>query len=144
MFQKKILNNSRLIIIGFILGLWIIFALVFNWKIAFIPSTLFFIFVFFHQLKNLQSENFEINLQNKDKQKGLVWYKEKIEEHLHDLNYEIIEKNNNLIIFRPSPRARIMGGEVKILITPYSISMQGPRGVIRILCSILDIKKIFL
>jgi hypothetical protein len=37
-----------------------------------------------------------------------------------------------------------MGGEIKVSWTPYAISIDGPRGFVRILSSVLDLNKIFL
>jgi hypothetical protein len=139
-FQFK--HLIHVIILSLCIGL--AFMIFLPWQVALVPGFIFILFAIFHQSKNLQSEVFEINSQNKDPQKGLYWYKEKIYQHLKELNYERKESLSDHEIWIPSPRARIMGGEVKITSTPYSITIEAPRGFIRILISILEIKKIFI
>lgn len=121
--------------VGFRPGLFVVAPLI---------GTLVGIFCGFHLIRDLQTESFEINQQNKDSQKGLSWYEEMILDQLKAERYIEIGKEGNKRYFSPQIRAQIMGGNIELEVNPYWITVTGPRGFIRILASTLDIKKIFL
>jgi hypothetical protein len=123
------------LIIGFRPGLFIVAPLI---------GTLLGMFAGFHLTRDLKTESFEINQQNKDSQKGLSWYEEAILDQLRAERYIETEKNGNKRVFTPNIRAQVMGGNVELEVNTYWITVTGPRGFIRILASTLDIKKIFL
>jgi hypothetical protein len=122
----------------------LVLTMIGNWKVGLVFGCLAGFFAAFHLGRSLQAETFEINASNKDRMKGLTWYQEEIAQHMRDLRYQLIVDETNLKEWQPSPRARIMGGNFRMETTPYSITISGPRGVIRILKSILDLNKIFI
>ena len=139
-YLKKVMTLFLAIFIPIALGI----SLVASWQVGIVFGGLIALFMSFHSGRSLTSETFEINSTNKDKMKGLSWYEEETISHLHDLRYILKVNERNLKVWEPSIRSRVMGGEVKMEVTPYSITITGPRGVVRILKSILDLNKIFI
>lgn len=139
-YLKKVLTLFLAIFIPIAIGV----SIVSSWQVGLVFGGLLALFMSFHSGRSLSSETFEINSTNKDKMKGLSWYEEEIISHLHDLRYVLKVNERNLKIWEPSVRSRVMGGEVKMEVTPYAITVTGPRGVVRILKSILDLNKIFI
>ena len=89
-------------------------------------------------------ETLEINTNNKDKQKGLQWYYDEILHYLHSSRYRELTQIDDVRVFEPPMLLQHMGGKVELKRDSYSITITGPRGVVRIIGSILDIQKIFL
>lgn len=139
-----LMSKVLLIFIGITLITASIVTIFANWKVGLAFGSLLGLFTSVHIGRSLASETFEINATNKDKKKGLSWYENEIISHMHDLRYELMVNEKGLKIWQPSPRARIMGGEFKMEVTPYSITISGSRGTVRIMQSILDINKIFI
>jgi hypothetical protein len=121
-----------------------IIAIFANWQVGLAFGALLGFFTSFHLGRAMTPETFEINASNKDKRRGLSWYEKEVMAHMHDLRYQLVSNQEHLKVWQPSPWARVMGGEFKMELTPYSITLTGPRGAVRIMKSILDIDKIFL
>lgn len=125
-------------------------AILYEIKAALIVSpvfgALFGLFVAGHLERNMKRETLIINSNNKDPNKGLNFYLEEIKEYLFVMRYQQdqIFTQENYVTFSPRPRLKIMGGNVTIKKDPYEIEVEAPVGVIRILESQLDLKKIFL
>lgn len=102
------------------------------------------LFMAVHLGRNLQIESFEINTQNKDRQKGFAFYEEEIISIMRDMRYELLQDSREVKVWQPRVRGRVMGGEFKMEVTPYSLTISGPRGIVRIVTSMLDIQKIFI
>lgn len=126
------------------LAIGIIVTLILNWKVGLLFGTLAGLFASMHISRSLTTESFEINTSNKDPLKGLSWYEEEIIAHMRDLRYRIKVDTRELKVWEPRTISQNMGGAFKMEVTPYSITIEGPRGVVRIVKSILDLEKIFL
>ncbi len=98
----------------------------------------------FYLVRDLKRETLEINSGNKDPRKGLSWYHDEIAQYLHSQRYQEIKTQNSKRCFSPPIMGQHMGGVIELEADAYSITITGPRGFIRILASILEIKKIFL
>jgi hypothetical protein len=122
----------------------LVLSVVANWKVGLVFGGLIGLFAAVHLGRNMMTESFEINSSNKDKTKGLSWYEQEIISYMRDLRYRNVLDTHQIKIWQPPVRAQVMGGEFKMEVTPYSITMTGTKGQVRILKSILDLDKIFL
>lgn len=113
-------------------------------KIGIIFGTLIAMFMSFHVSRDLTPETLEINMQNKDKLKGFSWYEREILNQLKAQRYKELEMIDGARVFEPRLLSQTMGGKIFIKVESWSILVTGPKGFIRILASILDIKKIFI
>ncbi len=97
----------------------------------------------------MKSDTLTINSSNRAPNKGLEEYKQEIDSYLISMRYEKVSqyhRDNNQLVreYTPRPRLKVMGGNIKIITDPYEIFVEAPIGVIRILESQLDLKKIFM
>lgn len=122
----------------------VLVTLFLNWQVGILFGALAGIFFSMHTARSLTTETFEINSTNKDPLKGLSWYENEIVSHMHDLRYRIKVDQKELKIWQPRTISQNMGGDFKMEVTPYSITIEGPRGMVRIVKSVLDLEKIFL
>jgi hypothetical protein len=142
--NKEYLKKVLILFFAISLPIALAVTIVSSWQVGLVFGGLSGLFMSFHLGRTLAAESFEINSSNKDRMKGLSWYEEEIISHLKDLRYYMKVDQRDLKVWEPSPYARTMGGEVKMEVTPYAITITGPRGVVRILKSILDLDKIFI
>lgn len=137
-------NKALTLFLAIFFPIFLILTIFTSWKLGLLFGLLAGLFTSFQLARNLTRESFEINATNKDKTKGLKWYEDEIIAMMNDLRYQLIEDKNNVKVWQPRLRARVMGGEFKMEVTPYSITITGPRGMVRIVKSVLDLTKIFL
>jgi hypothetical protein len=138
------LKKTMVIFLITTLSLTLLIGIFSSWQVGLVFGALFGLFTSVHVARNLQAESFEITTLNKDKLKGFSFYEKEVISIMHSLSYELITDEHNLKVWSPSPRARIMGGEFKMETSPYSITLTGSRGTVRIVISMLDIEKIFI
>jgi hypothetical protein len=130
--------------LGVSLPLALIIAFFTNLLVGLIIGLLLGLFCAVHLSRRLQEESFEINMQNKDKMKGFSFYEKEIISIMDSLRYQLITNEPDMKIWEPSTRAKAMGGNFKMEVSPYSITIHGTRGMVRIVVSMLDIEKIFI
>ncbi len=80
----------------------------------------------------LRRVSFEINPSNKDPQKGLSWYRERLELQMHHMLYRC-EKSSDGVVFHPLRLYRIFETPVHFTYDPYSINITASRMTMRIL-----------
>ena len=113
-------------------------------KIAAIFSTLVSFFMSVHVARDLKVELLEITSGNKDKMKPMSWYENEILAQLSGQRYREQPPQEGFRVFEPRLLSQTMGGNVYLKSSAFEITLRGPRGFIRIVASILDIKKIYL
>jgi hypothetical protein len=118
-------------------------------KEAFFPLSLvtagvFALFTSSMVTRELEETTLEITPQMMDPQKGLQWYYQETLNLLLSLRYKALERTTEEEIFRPRDLYQLLGGKVYIVRTPYTLTVKGPRGFVKILSSTLDLSKIFL
>ncbi len=111
--------------------------------VALVAATLMAGLMSFYLTRELARETLEITAANKDRQKPLSWYQQEILSFLHSQRYQRLDDLEGEQVY--SPRGlQHMRGNVHLKIDAYSITLSGPKGVVRILASLLDLKKNFL
>lgn len=135
-------------VIAFALGT-LIFGLFFGpWKAGLMVGTILgalaSLGLSFYLVRDLKRETLEINSANKDPRKGLSWYHNEIAQYLHSQRYQEMKSSTSKRCFTPPIMGQHMGGVIELESDAYSITITGPRGFIRILASVLEIKKIFI
>ena len=98
----------------------------------------------FFLVRDLKRETLEITSANKDSQKSMKWYEDEILSFLKAQRYKELTAINGVRQFVPRSMSEHMGGLVELESTTFSITLTAPRGTVRILASLLDLKKIFL
>ena len=98
----------------------------------------------FFLVRDLKRETLEITSANKDSQKSMKWYENEILSFLKAQRYKELTAINGVRQFIPRSMSQHMGGLVELECTTLSITLTAPRGTVRILASLLDLKKIFL
>jgi hypothetical protein len=98
----------------------------------------------FFLVRDLKRETLEITSANKDSRKSMKWYEDEILSYLMSQRYKELTAINGVRQFTPRSMSQHMGGLVELESTTFSITLTAPRGTVRILASILDLKKIFL
>lgn len=111
---------------------------------SFVIFLLFAVASYFHLYRERLLQSFEINTQNKDKQKGFQWYEDEIISIMGSFRHELAAEENGKKVWIPFGRWRTTGKEFVMERTPYSITITGTRSMVRIVLSQLDIEKIFL
>jgi hypothetical protein len=137
-------KQSLIIFLAAGLPIALVMSIFLSLPVGLLFGSIFGLFMAMHLSRNLQTETFEITIQNKDHQKGFAFYEAEIISIMHDMRYELILDTKENKIWQPRPRARVMGGKFTMQVSPYSITITGPRGIVRIVTSMLDIQKIFI
>lgn len=111
-------------------------SLIISWLVGLIYG----LFCIGFMVRTLKVIEFEINVQNKDPQKGFHWYKEQIE---RQLNYMLYEKEDFFegVIYHPRRLYRIFESPVKLTYNPYYITISSSRMMMRILLELVEIKE---
>jgi hypothetical protein len=91
-------------------------------------------------VRKLKVEEMEINTSNKDPQKGLDWYEDKIRERLKDLRFEFKEEKDGVEIFKPRGLYKVYESDVEIERTPYHIRLKGSRLFLRWVQDLTEIR----
>ncbi len=112
-------------------------------KVASIFSSLVAFFMSMHLARELKDEVLEITSGTKDKMKSMKWYEDEILHQLKAQRYRELAPNDDWRIFEPRLLSQTMGGKVFLKVTTFEITLRGPRGFVRIMASLLDLKKIF-
>lgn len=112
-------------------------------KVGAIFGSLVAFFMSVHVARDLKVETLEITSGTKDKMKPMSWYENEILSQLRGQRYREIPPQDDYRVFEPRLLSQTMGGNVYLKISAYEITLRGPRGFIRIVSSILDIKKIY-
>lgn len=128
---------------------FLIFGLMFGtWpeaiKVALILGVLAASGISFYLVRDLKRETLEITSANKDSQKSMKWYEDEILSFLRAQRYEELPSHEGKRIFSPRAMTQHMGGIVEVSFSTLAITLTAPRGTVRILASLLDLKKIFL
>ena len=113
-------------------------------KIGAIFGSLVAFFMSVHVGRDLKEETLEITSGNKDKMRSMSWYEQEILSQLNGQRYRELPRQDEHRIFEPRLLSQTMGGNVYLKVSAFEITLRGPRGFIRIIASILDIKKIYL
>lgn len=98
----------------------------------------------FYLVRDLSRETLTITSATKDKQRSMRWYEDEILSFLASQRYQELARDGATRVFEPRMLGQHMGGTVTLAASAYEITLTGPRGVVRILASLLDLKKIFL
>lgn len=112
-------------------------------KIASIFSTLVALFMSMHLARELKEELLEITSGTKDKMKSMKWYEDQILHQLRSQRYKELSPELEWRVFEPRLLSQTMGGKVYLKASSFEITLRGPRGFVRIMASLLDLKKIF-
>lgn len=112
-------------------------------KVAGVFSTLVALFMSMHLARDLKEETLEVTSGTKDKMKSMKWYEDEILHQLRAQRYRELATMNEWRVFEPRLLSQTMGGLVYLKTSSFEITLRGPRGFVRIMASILDLKKIF-
>ncbi len=112
-------------------------------KIAGIFSSLVAFFMSMHLARELKEELLEITSGTKDKMKSMKWYEDEILHQLRAQRYREMPPQQEWRVFEPRLLSQTMGGKVYLKTSSFEITLRGPRGFVRIMGSLLDLKKIF-
>jgi hypothetical protein len=75
----------------------------------------------------------EVNVTNKDPQKGLEWYAESIRDQISALNFYEAKSELNITYFRPRGLFKIFEPEIELEITTYCIQITASRLMVRLI-----------
>ena len=148
-FLKGALQVFLMVFATLVLVLTVIFFLFFQrnliaaLKIASIFSTLVALFMSMHLARELKEELLEITSGTKDKMKSMKWYEDQILHQLRSQRYKELSPELEWRVFEPRLLSQTMGGKVYLKASSFEITLRGPRGFVRIMASLLDLKKIF-
>lgn len=106
-----------------------------------IASLLFGLFSCGFMVRTLKVETLEINSTNKDPQKGLDWYQERIFEQLYDLRFITMNKSKEFTTFSPRGLYKIYESDVSVERTPYYIKITASRLVLKLISSYVDLSQ---
>lgn len=98
----------------------------------------------FYLVRDLSQETLSITSGTKDSQKSMRWYEDEILSFLASQRYRELAREGDARVFEPRMLGQHMGGPVRVTATSFEVTISGPRGIVRILASLLDLKKIFL
>lgn len=106
---------------------------------AFIVILIYSIFAFGFMVRKLKRVSFIIDAKNKDKNKGLSWYKEKITEQALDMRFKQTLSSSTHLVFRPWGLYRVFESNIIIELTPYDIKLTCTRMMMRIILDYLEL-----
>lgn len=143
--MNPFLRVIRYFLIGFFLAsVFCFFALV--WflplKLSFIISGILgFIYGLFcigFMVRTLRVVEFEITTQNKNPERGFLWYREELEDQLLHMPYskEIV---GDKLIYKPRRLYQIYESPVEITFEPYFINIKASRMMMRILLDVIEL-----
>lgn len=109
--------------------------------IMIIVTLVFSLFVWAHLKKKPKLMTLIIDSTNKDPQKGLLWYEQRVEEFFKPLNYSKMSKEN-ITTYIPDGLTQLNNGSVRVNRGIYEIEINGPHHMIKILMSHLEIQNL--
>ncbi len=101
-----------------------------------IGTLIFMLFTFVHLRKSRKSGTLLITTGNKDPEIPLQVYKQDIDTFLSQVRYYKDKQNHS--VYRPGIFQTVFGGKCRAKIDTYSIELQGPYHIIKILEGILS------
>lgn len=136
----------KYIFLGFISGfflfvpiMWILYPIHKALIAAAVVGFVYCLFVVGFMVRHLAIVEFEINAQNKDPEKGLRWYEEKILEQIHDMRYREYLSTGELRKFRPTGLYQVLESKIELRVSAYDISMKSSKMMRRILGDLVEI-----
>lgn len=137
--------NMFLITIGLcLLNGTALLSMFMDFKLAFIISGVFgFVFSLFalgFTQRVLRTVYFEINSKNKDSQKGLNWYEERIRTQVFDMGFQLLSKEGGVEKYNPRALYRVYEPAMTIEVTPFYIGINASRLMIRLISSYIEIE----
>lgn len=116
----------------------------FPFKLALIMSLIFgFIYGLFSMgfmVRTLKVIEFEINMQNKDPQKGFHWYKEELTMQMKHMHFKH-EDRGSIQTYLPCRLYKIYESPVVFTYDAYSIHIRASRMMMRILLDVVEMKR---
>lgn len=127
---------------GFVIAFFA-FILLFPFKLVVISSLIFgFIYGLFcmgFMQRKLKVVSFEINPENKDSNKGLAWYEEKIKEQIQDMRFRYSKTENGIEIYKPTGLYKVLESPVELEVTPYLINVKCTRMMRRVILDLVEL-----
>lgn len=90
-------------------------------------------------VRKLKVEEVEINTNNKDPDKGLDWYEERIREQLKDMRFVPKIKKGDTEIFKPRGLYRIFESDIELERQVYWIRLRASRLFLRIIEDLIEV-----
>ena len=123
------------VFIGAVIAFDVKFAFILATIVAFIIGLMSSGFM----VRKLKVEEFEININNKDFDKGLDWYEELIREQLRDMRFVAKHKIGNIETFGPRGLYRIFESDIELERQVYWIRLRASRLFLRIIEDLIKI-----
>ena len=128
---------------GFVLFLpvmWIKYPLEKAAIAAAIVGFIYSLFVIGFMVRHLSQVEFEINAQNKDPEKGLKWYEDRILQQISDMRYREYLQTGELRKFRPTGLYQVLESKIELRVSAYDITVKSSKMMRRILSDLVEIK----
>lgn len=133
-------------VLGYIVGLILLFPgflFIYSFKQAVIAALVgggvYSLFVVGFMTRLLKSVSIEINAKNKDKDKGLQWYSDKIFEQIRDMRFRKYLEVDGLTKFKPVGIYQVLERSIEVRVTPYDINVKCSKMMKRIISDLIEI-----
>lgn len=127
---------------GFILFLpimWVMYPFQKALIAAAVVGFIYSLFVIGFMVRQLTLVEFEINAQNKDPEKGLKWYEDRILGQIHDMRYREYLKVNEIRKFRPTGLYQVLESKIEVHVSAYDITIRCSKMMKRIISDLIEI-----
>jgi hypothetical protein len=137
--------NMFLITIGLcLLNGTAVLSIFMDFKLAFIISgifgLIFSLFAFGFTQRVLRTVYFEINSKNKDSQKALKWYEERVRTQVFEMGFKLTSKEGQLETYLPRALYRVYEPSMTIEVNPYFIGIKASRLMVRLISTYVEIE----
>ena len=134
---------KKIIILLFILSNAVMFLFLKAFLLSLIVTSLVFGIIILicigFSIRTKDHHYFEVNMQNKDPEKGMKWYEDHIKSHLKIMRYTIVSQNGSKVIYKPAFGYDMYEPFVEVDYDLYCISIKGSPLIKRILADLLEI-----
>ena len=138
-FKNFLISFAGLFVL-FFASLSIIFELKLAAILGGIVSFILSLSVMGYTRRALKSQRFEVNMQNKMKERGMRWYEERIREQIFDHGFTFSHKEDNgEEVFSPRTLYQVYEPDIKLRVDTYSIEFEASRLMVRIISDYLEI-----
>jgi hypothetical protein len=114
-----------------------------EFKLAFIISGIFGLIFSLFSLgftqRVLRTVYFEINSKNKNPQKPLNWYEERVRTQIADMGFELLSKEGEVEKYCPRALYRVYEPAMVLEVNPYFIGIKASRLMIRLISTYVEI-----
>lgn len=131
---------------GFIMALlsFMILAVFFPFTLSLIIAcllgTIFGLFSLGFMQRTLPSQTLEINSGNKDPEKPMRWYEERVREQINDMRFIFKEVHEGTEVFKPRALYRVFEPNIYLETSPFEITVRASRLMIRLISTYVEIE----